>query len=144
MERLASGAIRRVLGMGLFALAIVAHGNDGTARAGPPPTVTDSISHEVGTALPPPSAVAPSAAVASALFFIYQRGVAQGRGLRCPMDPSCSEYGRIACMRFGVLRGTMMAVDRISRCGHDEQRYPPAHMARHFRLWDPVPVKLSR
>ena len=144
MERLASGAMRRFVGVGVFVLAFVAGGTDGIARAGALVSAVGTISLEVGPALSSPSAVSPSDAVASALFFIYQRGIAQGKGIRCPMEPSCSEYGRIACVRFGVLRGTLMAVDRISRCGHDAQRYPPSHPGRGGKLWDPVPVKLSR
>lgn len=43
----------------------------------------------------------------------------------CRFLPSCSEYAAEAVRRFGVIRGSLMAVRRLSRChplgasGHD-------------------------
>jgi putative membrane protein insertion efficiency factor len=43
----------------------------------------------------------------------------------CRFLPSCSEYAAEAVRRFGVLRGSLMALRRLSRChplgasGHD-------------------------
>lgn len=34
----------------------------------------------------------------------------------CRYQPTCSEYAREAVERYGVLRGTVMAVRRLSRC----------------------------
>lgn len=34
----------------------------------------------------------------------------------CNYHPSCSEYGRQAILRHGLLRGGLMAVMRIGRC----------------------------
>jgi uncharacterized protein len=47
---------------------------------------------------------------------------------RCRFQPSCSEYAYEAVSRYGVLRGGLMAYQRIARCN-------PAHPAGA----DPVP-----
>jgi putative membrane protein insertion efficiency factor len=46
-------------------------------------------------------------------------------GTSCRFVPSCSEYARQAILQRGVLRGSWLAVKRLSRChplgafGHD-------------------------
>ncbi len=43
----------------------------------------------------------------------------------CNYHPTCSEYTRLAILRFGVLRGVVMGMMRVGRCsgrfygGHD-------------------------
>lgn len=83
---------------------------------------------------PPP--VRPQSVLSAGLFAIYQRGPAVVRGVRCPMSPSCSEYGNQACTRFGIVRGALMSADRILRCGHDLWNYP---IAGDGRAIDRVP-----
>jgi putative membrane protein insertion efficiency factor len=34
----------------------------------------------------------------------------------CRFMPSCSDYAREAIIRFGVLRGSMLALKRLARC----------------------------
>jgi putative membrane protein insertion efficiency factor len=34
----------------------------------------------------------------------------------CRFMPSCSDYAREAIVRFGVLRGSILAVKRLARC----------------------------
>ena len=34
----------------------------------------------------------------------------------CRFMPSCSEYAREAVVRFGVVRGSMLALRRLARC----------------------------
>jgi hypothetical protein len=71
--------------------------------------------------------VGPSVLLIRTLFVLYQRGVGPMRGTLCPMLPSCSEYARISVVRHGLLFGSLMAADRLHRCGHDLYLYP--------RLW---------
>lgn len=63
-----------------------------------------------------------------ALIFLldcYQRGLSPLLGRRCRFHPSCSQYARIAVARFGGLRGSYLAAQRVLRCqplcrgGHD-------------------------
>jgi putative membrane protein insertion efficiency factor len=47
---------------------------------------------------------------------LYQRFVSPAFGPRCRYYPSCSEYAVQAVERFGVLRGSVLAVWRLLRC----------------------------
>ena len=70
------------------------------------------------------ASVAPHAIVSQGLFFTYQNLLGSTKGQsRCPMSPSCSEYGRLAVRRYGLARGVLMAGDRLHRCGHDFHLY---------------------
>ena len=84
-----------------------------------------------------PRPVAPGRAISRVLFIIYQRGAAPSKGQKCPMSPSCSEYGRLAVERFGLLEGTLMTADRLHRCGHDLRYYPTVIDERGVGSWDP-------
>ena len=50
-----------------------------------------------------------------ALVRLYQ-GIRRGRPSPCRYLPSCSEYAAVALDRHGALRGTWLAVRRLSRC----------------------------
>jgi len=57
----------------------------------------------------------------------------------CPMHPSCSEYGRQAVRKHGLLFGWVMAMDRLLRCGRDELRYAQRiWIAGDWKFYDPV------
>lgn len=54
------------------------------------------------------------------LFYVYRRALspffaATGLG-QCRYLPTCSEYAYIAIARHGWLRGSFLALRRISRC----------------------------
>jgi putative membrane protein insertion efficiency factor len=59
------------------------------------------------------------------LIRLYQLTLSPFFGQHCRFTPSCSEYARIAIERHGSLKGTWLAIKRISRCqpfcdgGHD-------------------------
>ena len=71
-------------------------------------------------------------ALAGLLFGVYKRvisPVAHSLGVsNCIFLPTCSEYAYVAVVRHGWIRGTILAVRRISRC----------HPLGHGGL-DPVP-----
>lgn len=46
----------------------------------------------------------------------YQVAISPLLGNRCRFHPSCSHYALEAVERFGVLKGTWLAVRRLGRC----------------------------
>jgi putative membrane protein insertion efficiency factor len=38
-------------------------------------------------------------------------------GLECRFAPTCSHYGEAVIGRFGIVKGGVMAVRRVFRCG---------------------------
>jgi putative component of membrane protein insertase Oxa1/YidC/SpoIIIJ protein YidD len=57
----------------------------------------------------------------------------------CPMYPSCSEYSRQAIARFGLIKGWVMTMDRLIRCGRDEIRIAPKIWVNgKWKYYDPI------
>jgi uncharacterized protein len=54
--------------------------------------------------------------IAVAPVRFYQRAISPGIPRRCKYHPSCSEYAVGAVKRYGILRGTVLAVWRLLRC----------------------------
>ncbi|WP_344794882.1 membrane protein insertion efficiency factor YidD [Litoribacillus peritrichatus] len=50
------------------------------------------------------------------LITVYQWCISPLLGNNCRFYPSCSEYTIIALKKHGVLKGSWLAVKRISRC----------------------------
>ncbi len=65
---------------------------------------------------------------------LYQRWVSPMRPPTCRFYPSCSAYAVTALERFGPVKGTWLAVRRVSRChpwnpggvDHVPERHTPA------------------
>jgi putative component of membrane protein insertase Oxa1/YidC/SpoIIIJ protein YidD len=68
----------------------------------------------------------------------YKKYISPARGTHCPMQPSCSEYARLAFQRFGFIRGFVMMADRLTRCGNDLHRYPHVRTGPIWHAYDPV------
>ena len=51
-----------------------------------------------------------------ALIAGYRRWVSSALPRRCRYEPTCSAYAAGAIRRFGVLRGTVLALWRLLRC----------------------------
>ncbi len=68
------------------------------------------------------------------LIFIkfYQVAISPYIGPHCRFMPTCSEYAYIAINRFGILKGSYLAIRRILKCH-------PFHKGGY----DPVPEKNS-
>jgi putative membrane protein insertion efficiency factor len=67
-----------------------------------------------------------------AVIGAYQRWISPRRPRRCRYEPTCSAYAVDAVERFGVLRGTTLAIWRLLRCN------PFSHGG-----FDPVPRRFT-
>lgn len=50
------------------------------------------------------------------VFELYKRFVSPLLPRSCRFTPTCSEYARLAVLRYGVLRGSWMTLCRLARC----------------------------
>ncbi|MCR4593821.1 MAG: membrane protein insertion efficiency factor YidD [Clostridiales bacterium] len=46
----------------------------------------------------------------------YQRRISPLFGARCKYYPTCSQYAITALERFGLIKGSFLAIRRLSRC----------------------------
>ena len=67
------------------------------------------------------------------LIRFYQVAISPHFGRHCNFMPTCSQYAYIAITRFGVIKGTYLAVRRILKCH-------PFHEGG----FDPVPEKKEK
>jgi putative membrane protein insertion efficiency factor len=54
--------------------------------------------------------------LATGLLRIYQLTLAPIMGPACRYEPSCSAYAATAIQRYGVMRGSWLALRRLLRC----------------------------
>ena len=47
---------------------------------------------------------------------IYQIFISPVLGSNCRYYPTCSQYGIIALKKYGIFKGSILAVKRIARC----------------------------
>jgi uncharacterized protein len=65
---------------------------------------------------------------------LYQLLISPALAPRCKYEPSCSAYAVSALRRFGVLRGSILAVWRILRCNpFSHGGYDPVEAQTLFR-----------
>jgi putative component of membrane protein insertase Oxa1/YidC/SpoIIIJ protein YidD len=58
----------------------------------------------------------------------------------CPMHPSCSQFSKIACEKYGVISGGVLTTDRLMRCGRDEtKKLKIVNIENRLLFYDPVP-----
>lgn len=74
-----------------------------------------------------------STAVLSGLLVVYRRAISPLLGPRCRFHPTCSAYALDALRLHGALRGTVMTLVRLAKCG-------PWHPGG----LDPVPSRAHR
>jgi uncharacterized protein len=68
--------------------------------------------------------------VATISILFYQKYISPLSPPRCRFYPSCSEYAKIAIIRYGILRGGWLALKRLAKCH-------PFHFKHNH--YDPVP-----
>ncbi|MFP5333078.1 MAG: membrane protein insertion efficiency factor YidD [Acidimicrobiia bacterium] len=56
------------------------------------------------------------ARTAMGIIRLYQRGVSPTLGRNCRFSPTCSAYAYQALERFGLFRGSWLALRRLGRC----------------------------
>ncbi|MGM9670284.1 MAG: membrane protein insertion efficiency factor YidD [Oscillospiraceae bacterium] len=66
-----------------------------------------------------------------ALVKFYRKHISPLKPPCCRFIPTCSEYALEALEKYGVLKGSWLAIKRISRCH-------PFHVGEHD-FYDPVP-----
>jgi uncharacterized protein len=77
-------------------------------------------------------------AIATGPIFAYQRLISPALPRRCKYEPTCSRYAVQAIRRYGVLRGTVLAVWRLLRCNPwSYGGYDPVDAQRVFRTARP-------
>jgi putative membrane protein insertion efficiency factor len=52
----------------------------------------------------------------SMFFLFYKSFISSQDNSRCNFTPSCSEYALQSIKKFGLLKGSLNAMDRLSRC----------------------------
>lgn len=49
-------------------------------------------------------------------LYVYQNMFSQHLSASCLYDPSCSDFSKQAVGEYGLIRGTLLSFDRLSRC----------------------------
>ena len=49
-------------------------------------------------------------------LFVYQNVFSQHLSASCLYDPSCSDFSKQAVKEYGLIKGTLLSFDRLSRC----------------------------
>lgn len=61
---------------------------------------------------------------ATGLIRLYQKFVSSQDGPTCNFQPTCSRFGMACIQEYGVVRGILLAADRLLRCnGSASQHY---------------------
>lgn len=73
----------------------------------------------------------------TALFILYKSVLSSQDGSSCTFTPSCSEYALQAINKKGIIVGSLMTFDRLTRCnGLNPDKYPYDYKRQLFI--DPV------
>jgi len=70
------------------------------------------------------------------LFTVYEKGITVTETHNCPMSPNCSRFAKIAVEEAGLIKGFLLAADRLMRDNKFAHRYYPQD--ENGKLTDPV------
>lgn len=49
-------------------------------------------------------------------LYVYQNFLSQHFSANCLYDPSCSDFSKQAVKEFGLIKGSLLTLDRLNRC----------------------------
>lgn len=86
----------------------------------------------------PGDKLSPGQRAAEVLFRFFQTSISPVDGERCPSYPTCSQYGREAVRKHGVVLGLVMTFDRLIHESDEVHSAPLIPVEGSRRYYDPV------
>ncbi|MBN2636965.1 MAG: membrane protein insertion efficiency factor YidD [Prolixibacteraceae bacterium] len=82
----------------------------------------------------------PASLVFGGLLYGYQNYFSQHLSANCLFNPSCSDFSKQAVKEFGLVKGTLLSFDRLSRCNRIAATdLNPTEIDEHtHRFHDPI------
>jgi len=77
----------------------------------------------------------------NAVLDLYQDFVSPARGSRCGMNPSCSQYAKLAFASLNPVDAYLATMDRLMRCTQDAGTYPARYVGGQRLAYDPVSTR---
>lgn len=68
---------------------------------------------------------------------IWRNYITKVDGPRCGFRPTCAEYARQAIKKYGAVKGTVMASERLQRC-HSCHNFSVYDVTKEGYAYDPV------
>ncbi len=73
------------------------------------------------------------------LLAFYQKVISQQLASHCPYEISCSEFSKLCISEYGLIKGTALTADRLTRCTEFTQvDMHPLWMNEHNQIIDPI------
>ena len=85
-----------------------------------------------------PGSQADSGSLAGEPMRFFRTTISRVDGDRCPMFPTCSQYGEQAIRRHGSILGILMVVDRLFHEWSETGMAPKVTVYGVTRYWDPL------
>ncbi len=54
--------------------------------------------------------------ILSSSMYVYQKYISSQLSRGCAFNPSCSEYSKALIKEYGIIKGTFLTSDRLTRC----------------------------
>ncbi len=76
--------------------------------------------------------------MARTLMYVYQKEITYMIGATCMYHPSCSEFSKQCIDQYGIIKGGLLTMDRLTRCNPLERRAIGVSQHKDGRFDDPV------
>jgi putative component of membrane protein insertase Oxa1/YidC/SpoIIIJ protein YidD len=86
----------------------------------------------------PMRSTGPSGAALEPFMRFFRTTISPVDGDRCPMYPTCSQYGEEAFRKHGSILGLLLVVDRLFHEWSETALAPVIHVHGVKRYWDPL------